>query len=51
MQPLHREAVEMMRRAHSLPEIARAEKGKALLDAVPRDRDLKPRVVIVGRST
>ncbi|NLN18182.1 MAG: hypothetical protein GX162_02740 [Firmicutes bacterium] len=45
----YREAVEMMRRAHSLPEIARAEKkGKALLDAVPRDRDLKPRVVIVG---
>lgn len=45
----YREAVEMMRQAHSVPEIIQAEKeGKALLDAVPRDHELKPRVVIVG---
>lgn len=45
----YREAVEGMRQAHTLRDIACAEKqGKALLDAVPRDHELKPRVVIVG---
>jgi predicted nucleotide-binding protein (sugar kinase/HSP70/actin superfamily) len=44
-----REAVEIMRTAHCLPDIARAEKeGEALLKAVPRDSEAKPRVVIVG---
>jgi predicted nucleotide-binding protein (sugar kinase/HSP70/actin superfamily) len=49
MAAAYREAVEMMRQAHTLRDIAYAERqGKALLDAIPRDHELKPRIVIVG---
>ncbi len=45
----YRQAVELLRRAHDRDAIAAAHRrGIALLEAVPRDDKVKPRVVAVG---
>ncbi len=45
----YRKAIELLRRAHSVEEIKRAEKEALdLLEAVPHDSRIKPRVVSVG---
>lgn len=45
----YRQAIELLRQAHSPTEIAEAHRrGRALLEAVPRDNLVKPRVVAVG---
>lgn len=45
----YRQGVARLRHAHTEGEIARAhQEGMALLETVPRDHDLKPRVISVG---